>query len=73
LGCHFYRGEMMKSCEHNWVAMEDGTLDKFCLKCSYKAKQAVNITINIQPTDINQIAKELHKSIQNYHREQGIT
>lgn len=31
----------MKTCIHKWVDMEDGTLDKFCVRCSHKAKQAV--------------------------------
>lgn len=30
----------MKKCKHKWVDMEDGTLDKFCVRCSKKAKQA---------------------------------
>lgn len=29
----------VQKCKHKWVDMEDGTLDKFCLKCSKKAKQ----------------------------------
>lgn len=26
-------------CKHKWVDMEDGTNDRFCVKCSQKAKQ----------------------------------
>lgn len=37
-----------RSCKHKWVDMEDGTRDKFCVRCSHKAKQAV-ITINDNP------------------------
>jgi DNA-directed RNA polymerase subunit RPC12/RpoP len=43
-------------CEHKWIDMEDGTLDKFCVRCSKKAKQAViepitipNVVPNVQP------------------------
>ena len=28
-------------CVHKWIDMEDGSLDKICVKCSKKAKQAV--------------------------------
>lgn len=28
-------------CDHKWIDMEDGTLDKFCVRCSSKKKQAV--------------------------------
>jgi hypothetical protein len=31
-----------KKCEHKWVDMENGSRDKFCVRCSNKAKQAVN-------------------------------
>jgi hypothetical protein len=29
-------------CNHKWVAMEDGSNDLFCVKCSKKAKQEIN-------------------------------
>lgn len=32
----------LNGCDHKWVDMEDGSLDKFCVRCSQKAKQAVN-------------------------------
>lgn len=32
---------MNEKCKHKWVDMEDGTLDKFCVRCSQKARQAV--------------------------------
>lgn len=32
---------MSGQCNHKWVDMEDGSLDKFCVRCSKKAKQAV--------------------------------
>lgn len=35
-----HRGDIMK-CEHKWVDMEDGNLDRFCVKCGKKAKQGV--------------------------------
>lgn len=42
-----------KKCNHKWVDMEDGTLDKFCVRCSQKAKQAVMpIEINIPIGDL---------------------
>lgn len=30
----------MKKCNHKWVAMEDGTKDKFCVRCRKFAMQA---------------------------------
>ena len=30
---------MPKLCNHKWIDMEDGTFDKFCVRCSEKAKQ----------------------------------
>lgn len=30
----------MSRCKHKWVNMEDGTLDKFCVRCRKFAKQA---------------------------------
>jgi hypothetical protein len=30
---------MSKLCNHKWVDMEDGTFDKFCVRCSEKEKQ----------------------------------
>lgn len=30
-----------KKCNHKWVDMEDGSLDKFCVRCRLKAKQAI--------------------------------
>lgn len=35
--CKTCRG---KDCNHKWVNMEDGSLDKFCVRCSKKAMQA---------------------------------
>lgn len=32
-------------CKHKWVDMEDGTLDKFCVRCRKFAMQAV-VTLN---------------------------
>jgi hypothetical protein len=32
---------MGSKCEHKWVDMEDDTLDKFCVRCSKKCRQAV--------------------------------
>lgn len=29
----------MTKCKHKWVDMEDGTLDKFCIRCRDFAKQ----------------------------------
>ncbi len=44
-----------KKCEHKWIDMEDGSLDKFCVRCSNKAKQAVaylpEVTIEIRMPD----------------------
>ncbi|MCI0767438.1 hypothetical protein [Bacillus sp. TL12] len=45
-------------CKHKWIDMEDGTNDRFCVKCSQKAKQmaialdagipgSINITVPI--------------------------
>lgn len=31
----------MDKCKHKWVDMKDGSLDKFCVRCSKEAKQAV--------------------------------
>ncbi|AWC29269.1 hypothetical protein [Bacillus cytotoxicus] len=40
-------------CQHKWIDMEDGTNDKFCVKCSQKAKQ-MQITLPISlPISIN--------------------
>lgn len=61
-------------CDHKWVDMEDGSYDKFCVRCSKKAKQAVmamplNINVNINnEQDIISIAKELNKQINKYMR-----
>lgn len=30
----------MKRCNHKWVDLEDGSLDKFCIRCCLRAKQA---------------------------------
>lgn len=30
----------MKKCKHKWVDMEDGTFDKFCVRCRKFAMQA---------------------------------
>lgn len=32
--------KLMTKCKHKWVAMEDGTLDKFCVRCRKFAMQA---------------------------------
>ena len=48
-------------CKHKWVDMEDGSLDKFCVRCSKKAMQAV-----IKPmsqVDKEDWMKELNKQI----------
>lgn len=35
-------------CKHKWVDMEDGTKDRFCVKCSHKAKQMqVSLPVSI--------------------------
>ncbi|KAB2391063.1 MULTISPECIES: hypothetical protein [Bacillus cereus group] len=40
-------------CRHKWIDMEDGTNDKFCVKCSEKVKQ-MQITLPISlPISIN--------------------
>ncbi|WP_381482234.1 hypothetical protein [Sporosarcina contaminans] len=31
---------MERKCQHKWVIMEDGSLDKFCVRCRRYAKQA---------------------------------
>jgi hypothetical protein len=36
-------------CKHKWIDMEDGTLDRFCVRCSKKAKQAVMRQVMIEP------------------------
>lgn len=37
----------MKKCKHKWVNMEDGTADRFCVRCRKFAMQAVT-TLNPQ-------------------------
>ncbi|WP_390208879.1 hypothetical protein [Bacillus toyonensis] len=40
-------------CKHKWVDMEDGTNDRFCVKCSQKAKQMqISLPVSI-PISIN--------------------
>ncbi|PEJ68684.1 hypothetical protein CN680_26030 [Bacillus pseudomycoides] len=35
-------------CKHKWIDMEDGTNDKFCVKCSKKVKQMqISLPISI--------------------------
>jgi hypothetical protein len=43
-------------CNHKWVDMEDGSLDKFCLRCSNKAMQAVSISVEINLPSPNTFA-----------------
>lgn len=44
--------EKMK-CAHKWVDMEDGTNDRFCVKCSQKAKQMqISLPISV-PISMN--------------------
>ena len=65
-------------CNHKYVNMEDGTRDKFCVRCSKKAKQAalyinheVDIKIDIDSNKIveeeiiKQISKDLMQSTRN--------
>lgn len=47
---------MSNSCKHKWVNMEDGSGDKFCVKCSRKAKQATML-LPITETTIAPIAR----------------
>ena len=50
----------MKKCEHKWIDMEDGSHDKFCVRCSKKAKQAVAyIPLPEIKVDINVIAPNI--------------
>lgn len=55
------RREKMK-CDHKYVDMEDGTMDKFCVRCSKKFKQAaihmpdIKVDINIEMKDSSDIA-----------------
>lgn len=41
----------MKKCNHKWVAMEDGTNDKFCVRCRKFAMQAV-----VKPASVGAMA-----------------
>ncbi|AAT59996.1 MULTISPECIES: hypothetical protein [Bacillus cereus group] len=40
-------------CKHKWVDMEDGTNDKFCVKCSKKLKQMQIILPISLPISVN--------------------
>lgn len=58
-------------CNHKYVDMEDGTRDKFCVRCGKRAKQGVMYIkpkIEIQIGDVNKnvidrIAKEIERGI----------
>lgn len=41
----------MRKCKHKWVDMEDGTLDKLCVRCRKFAMQAV-----MKPTSVSATA-----------------
>ena len=57
----------MGKCNHKWIDMEDGSLDKFCVRCSEKAKQAVMFqpTINISINNDQICVEELVGKINN--------
>jgi hypothetical protein len=54
----------MNKCEHKWIDMEDGSLDKFCVKCSFKAKQNfMSIKIDVDAViDVNEIISNINKN-----------
>ncbi len=41
----------MDNCNHKWINMEDGTLDKFCVRCRKFAMQA-HKTINAKEPEL---------------------
>lgn len=60
-------GSEMTECNHKWVDMEDGSRDKFCVRCGNKAKQAmmsmpITVTISCEP-NIEQLVNALHEQI----------
>lgn len=67
----------MGKCNHKWIDMEDGSLDKFCVRCSKKAMQAVmlkptiNISINNDQINVedfaSRISKELKRKLNAYN------
>jgi len=71
-------------CNHKWVAMEDGTNDKFCVRCRKFAMQAVavvpnglNINIAIEnamhkPTTIESMVNEIQRRVEKNRRMKGM-
>ena len=59
----------MGKCNHKWIDMEDGSLDKFCVRCSEKAKQAVmfqptiNISINSDQISVENIVDKINNEL----------
>jgi hypothetical protein len=43
---------MSETCNHKWIDMEDGSRDRFCVRCSKKAMQAV---ISLRAIEVNVI------------------
>ncbi|HLR70992.1 MAG TPA: hypothetical protein VK085_06130 [Pseudogracilibacillus sp.] len=73
-----------RKCNHKWVAMEDGTNDKLCIRCRKFAMQAVAVipnAINIneaienamhEPTTLESIANELQRQVGRSKRMKGV-
>lgn len=75
----------MVKCEHKWVDMEDGTNDKFCVKCRKFAMQGqmamskspksydlkADISISFEQPDISEIAKQIDREMKRSMRFNG--
>ncbi|MED2793308.1 hypothetical protein P4256_16495 [Bacillus wiedmannii] len=67
-------------CKHKWIDMEDGTNDKFCVKCSQKVKQmqiALPISISISvsaalPTAREKMTINSCGSLQEFYKDEGV-
>lgn len=72
------------NCKHKWVAMEDGSLRKFCVRCAKFGMQAVatvpnEININIaienamrEPTTVDSIAEAIKSQLERGVRLKGM-
>lgn len=37
---YLFINKRSEGCKHKWIDMEDGSLDRFCVKCSFKQMQS---------------------------------
>lgn len=53
----------MKKCKHKWVDMEDGSLEKFCVRCRKFAMQAVAIPATV-PASISALQPHMRETME---------